>query len=125
MTKREEIEQVRGVVSDRREPLWGPLENMVGSRAREFMWMFEVEMEDGTPVQAYKHIHTRDYLHLGSDGRSFEFRTFGGVKEPSGYEQVPFLRTLGMVLWRYNQEENRINEPGEGGCLSCPLNCWD
>jgi hypothetical protein len=33
------------------------------------MWMFEVRLSDGTPLHAYKHIDTRRYLHLASDGR--------------------------------------------------------
>ena len=123
MAKKSEKALVMGTVSDRREPVWDPLEFMVGSRAREFMWMFEVEMEDGTAVQAYKHVFPRKYLHLGSDGRSFEFRSFGG-DGPSGYEQVPFLRTAGMVLWLYDQERERLREPGEREYCDCPLNCW-
>ena len=39
-----------------------------------FMWMFEVKLADGRKVHAYKHIVSRDYLHLTHDGRAFVFR---------------------------------------------------
>ena len=55
-------------------PNWEPLEAMVGEvLAGEFMWMFQVDLADGTTVHAYKHICTRRYLHLGEDGRTFAF----------------------------------------------------
>jgi hypothetical protein len=54
-------------------PRWQPLLDVLGERlAPGFMWMHEDELEDGTVVQAYKHIHTRGYLHLSHDGRAFE-----------------------------------------------------
>lgn len=124
MPQRTEKQLVMGSVSDRREPVWEPLEFMVGSRTREFMWMFEVAMEDGTAVQAYKHVATRAYFHIGSDGRSFEFRAFGG-DGPSGYQQIPFLKAAGMVLHQYDQEKESLREPGEIPCCDCPLKCWD
>jgi hypothetical protein len=59
-------------------PNWQPLEAMVGvDLAGEFMWMFQVDLADGTAVHAYKHICTRGYLHLGEDGRSFAFTRSG------------------------------------------------
>jgi hypothetical protein len=53
-----------------RTPEWQPLLDAVGEEiAANFMWMFEVRLSDGTPLHAYKHIDTRRYLHLASDGR--------------------------------------------------------
>ena len=55
MPKKTETPLVMGTVSQRREPVWDPLEYMIGSRAREFMWMFEVEMEDGAVGEGCVH----------------------------------------------------------------------
>ncbi|MGH3994438.1 MAG: hypothetical protein ACRDSN_18500 [Pseudonocardiaceae bacterium] len=35
--------------------------------------MFEVELTDGTALQAYKHIDTRRYVHLAPDGAAVAF----------------------------------------------------
>lgn len=45
-------------------PIWEPLLELVPEHIDDFMWMFEVELEDGTKAQAYKHRWTRRYLHL-------------------------------------------------------------
>lgn len=51
---------------------------MVGEElAGEFMWMFQVDLADGTAVHAYKHICTRRYLHLAEDGRTLAFTRSG------------------------------------------------
>lgn len=52
-------------------PDWEPLTHAL---LGWFMWMFEVELADGRKVHAYKHIISRDYLHLTHDGRAFVFR---------------------------------------------------
>jgi hypothetical protein len=59
-------------------PNWEPLEAMLGEElAGEFMWMFQVDLADGTAVHAYKHILTRRYLHLGEQGQTFAY-TYSG-----------------------------------------------
>lgn len=45
---------------------WKPLENVIGSRCARFMWM-GCEGD----VQFYKHIDTRRYIRLDSQGRCF------------------------------------------------------
>jgi hypothetical protein len=54
-------------------PDWAPLEAVLGSDelCAHFMWMFDVELTDGTILNAYKHRWTRRYLHLAPDGRAF------------------------------------------------------
>jgi hypothetical protein len=48
----EEIKRGRMVQGE--HPHWQPLLNLVGEEgAGGFMWMFEVELEDGRRVQAY------------------------------------------------------------------------
>lgn len=60
-------------------PVWGPLEAAVGTRLAEgFMWMHEARLAGGATMHAYKHIHTRRYLHLSADGRrAFEYAPCG------------------------------------------------
>jgi hypothetical protein len=55
-------------------PVWEPLLAVVGGyQAAWFMWMHEIELEDGTRVHAYKHVSTRCYMHLAGDGRAFAY----------------------------------------------------
>jgi hypothetical protein len=53
------------------DPNWEPLLELASEEIDDFMWMFEVELEDGAMVQAYKHWWTRRYLHLDFSGRAF------------------------------------------------------
>lgn len=56
------------------------------------MWMFEVELTDGTALQAYKHIDTRRYVHLAPDGAAFAFAP------PDRYESVPAAVAFAAVF---------------------------
>lgn len=59
-------------------PAWEPLIEAVGERlVGTFMWMYEEEMADGTILHVYKHIHTRRYMHLATDGRAFAYTPCG------------------------------------------------
>lgn len=49
------------MTTDRR---WPPLLELVPDYVPDFMWMYEVELEDGTVLQAYKHRWTRRYLYI-------------------------------------------------------------
>jgi hypothetical protein len=67
----------RGTRSD--TPVWEPLIAAVGERlVGTFMWMYEEEMADGTVLHVYKHIHTRRYMHLATDGRAYAYAPCGG-----------------------------------------------
>jgi hypothetical protein len=56
------------------EPVWEPLLRAVGPRLTDtFMWMYASRLADGRTLHAYKHIHTRRYLHLTDDGQAFEW----------------------------------------------------
>jgi len=56
------------------EPNWQPLHDLVGVKLADwFMWRCASELEDGVRVHSYKHITTRGHLHLGVDGRAFEY----------------------------------------------------
>lgn len=53
-------------------PDWEPLLNVLDEEVVEqFMWMHEVELEDGTRVHAYKHWLNRRYLYLGRRGDAY------------------------------------------------------
>ena len=68
-----------GWLEQYKAPVWEPLVAAVGQRLAEtFMWMQENELDDGSVLHAYKHIHTRRYLYLTPDGRAFEHAHCGG-----------------------------------------------
>ncbi|MGH2884926.1 MAG: hypothetical protein ACRDPA_19860 [Solirubrobacteraceae bacterium] len=58
-------------------PDWSSLEALLGSDdlCAHFMWMFDVALDDGTVLHAYKHRWTRCYFHLADDGRAFYYVT--------------------------------------------------
>jgi hypothetical protein len=67
-----------GRVTQYSAPVWEPLIAAVGPRLAEtFMWMHEEELDDGSVLHAYKHIHTRRYLYLTPDGRAFAYAPCG------------------------------------------------
>ena len=76
-------------------PEWEPLLNVASRHIDEFMWMFAVELADGTRLQAYKHHWTRSYLHLDGDGRAFVYI------DPKRYEEID----LGWALFRALEED--------------------
>jgi|SRR4051794_23543879 hypothetical protein len=80
----------KGRVLQYEHPVWEPLIELVSERVGEFMWMHEVELEDGTRLHAYKHWETRRYLHLDHGGRAFVFiwDESRDVDEFSKYEEV-------------------------------------
>lgn len=61
----------RGKFSDRREPIWEPLLEVLPEDIEDFMWMGEVVLTDGTQIQFYKHYWTRRYLLLDLGGRTW------------------------------------------------------
>ena len=55
------------------KPDWQPLLELAPDYIDDFMWMFEVELENGTVIHAYKHIDTRQYLHLDAGGGAYVY----------------------------------------------------
>ena len=83
----------RGELTQSERPVWGPLIDLVGlDVVGGFMWMHEVEFDDGLAVHAYKSIATRRYLHLAVDGRAFAYRV------PGRYEEIARRAALVEVL---------------------------
>lgn len=71
------------------EPDWQPLYDIVGVKLADwFMWMCEIDLEDGAAVHAYKHITTRCYFHLCIDGRAFEYVPSGRYREIDRREAI-------------------------------------
>ncbi|MBS1680020.1 MAG: hypothetical protein JST08_21845 [Actinobacteria bacterium] len=61
----------RGKFTDRREPIWEPLLEVLPEDIEDFMWMGEVRLTDRTQIQFYKHYWTRRYLLLDLGGRTW------------------------------------------------------
>lgn len=64
----------RGKFTDRREPIWDPLLEVLPEDIDDFMWMGEVELTDGTQIQLYKNRWTRRYICLDLGGRTWVSR---------------------------------------------------
>ena len=73
------------------KPEWGPFLELAPDHVDDFMWMFEVELESGLRLHAYKHIETRKYLHLDKEGRAFAYIWPDEIRdadEPGSYREV-------------------------------------
>ena len=75
-----------------REHDWEPLERFADLATRagqpvaadDFMWMGAAGFVDGRTVHSYKHVDTRQYLHLDESGHAYRFlsRAEGGRYVP-------------------------------------------
>jgi uncharacterized DUF497 family protein len=96
------------------EPNWEPLLELAPEEIDDFMWMFEVELEDGAMVQAYKHWWTRRYIHLDFAGRAFIFT------EDNQYEEVDPAELLVAVLDRRESRASILEQdPVDCSKLEC------
>jgi hypothetical protein len=94
---------VRGEMTGNYEtPNWDPLLELAREDIDDFMWMFEVELESGLRLQAFKHRETRKYLHLDGEGRAFAYLwpKSDSKDEQSSYREVDPQRILREVLRR-------------------------
>lgn len=93
-----------GEVVNYETPDWAPLENIIEDDVCSwFMWMSEMELEDGTRIHAYKHRWNRRYLHLSARGEAFVFiwkldEPDFDPDAPSEYERVQLRKVLSAVL---------------------------
>jgi hypothetical protein len=85
-------EEIRGQATSCRDPNWEPLLRLAPEYVDEFMWMFAVDLEDGTRIHSYEHWETRRYVHLGEDGRAFYYR------EPDLYCRIGAFHLLRLAL---------------------------
>jgi hypothetical protein len=90
----------KGRVINYEHPIWEPLIRLAREHVDDFMWMHEIELEDGTRLHAYKHWETRRYLHLDHGSRAFVFvwHESRDVEVPSEYEEVDPQWLLELVL---------------------------
>ena len=81
-------------------PEWEPLLELAPDHIDDFMWMFEVELESGLRLHAYKHVETRKYLHLDKEGRAFVYLWSDQEvpEEDPGYREVDPQCMLKEVL---------------------------
>jgi hypothetical protein len=94
-------------------PDWQPLYGIVGFELADwFMWMFEIELDDGARVHAYKHIATRRYFHLAKDGRAFVYLPRGD------YREIDRLRIIDAVFEKW---EDLLPEPEDPEAVRAAL----
>jgi hypothetical protein len=82
----------RGEITSWDDPIWEPLETLLGIYVEEFMWMYAATLKDGTRVHGYKHRITRRYLHLSDEGRTFAW------EEPDFYREVDTRKLVDLVM---------------------------
>lgn len=84
--------QKRGEITSWDEPVWEPLKTLLGIYVEDFMWMFAVKLEDGTRIHGFKHGHTRSYLYLSDDDRTFVY------EEPNLYREVEAREIVNLAM---------------------------
>jgi hypothetical protein len=92
----------RGRFTDRRDPIWEPLLEILPEDIEDFMWMGEVLLTDGTQIQLYKHYWTRRYLPLDLGGRIWV-----GLENDRFEEAEDPKRMLAMVF-RFGETRHDI-----------------
>jgi hypothetical protein len=89
----DKAERCTGTMTQGDTPDWKPLLDLVGEELTgEFMWMFEVQVANDVPLQAYKHIETRGYLHLDPTGATYVYES------PDWYRRIPIAKALAAVF---------------------------
>ena len=69
---------IKSTVVQAENPSWASIEAALGTElAGWFMWMYELRLDDGTRVDAYKHVTTRRYLHLSVAGLALRYGVEG------------------------------------------------
>ncbi|HEU4905780.1 MAG TPA: hypothetical protein VFT19_06655 [Solirubrobacterales bacterium] len=92
--------RLRGEMVEPPHPLnWKPLVELAGKQAEDFMLMFDVELENGQRLTAFKHWWTRGYIHLARDGRVFVYEhPMQDLDKPGWYREVDPIQHLDRVL---------------------------
>jgi hypothetical protein len=92
----------RGKFTERREPIWEPLLEVLLEDVDDFMWMGEVELTDGTQIQLYKHYWTRRYLLLDLGGRTWIQR------KKDRYEEAEDPEWMVDLVFRFGETRGDI-----------------
>lgn len=80
--------------------------NLAPDHVDDFVWMYAVELADGTRLQVYKHYWTRNVIHLDKEGRAFVFM------ETDRYVEVGPTGLLARVLGGVALSETPANFVG-------------
>jgi hypothetical protein len=62
----------------------------------QFLWMFEVELQNGSRMDIYRHRDTCGYLYVAEDGRTFDWAARGQFRETD-----PLDSLMDACLWWY------------------------
>jgi hypothetical protein len=89
------------------EPVWAPLLGLARVYVDEFMWMGEIELDNGVRLQLYKHYWTRRYLHLDAEGNAWFYREDGRYEQLVDNLVHHFNR---VVLWHYPGQHHEEDE---------------
>src|SRR5882762_6071739 len=92
----------RGKLTDRRDPIWDPLLELLPEDIDDFMWMGEVMLTDGTQIQMYKHYWTRRYILLDHGGRTFVNR------DKDRYEEAEDADWILRLVFRFGETRGDI-----------------
>lgn len=92
----------RGRFSDRRDPIWEPLLEVLPEDIEDFMWMGEAVLTDGTQIQFYKHYWTRRYLLLDLGGRTWM------QKDDDRYEEAEDAAWMLEAVFRFRETRGDI-----------------
>lgn len=92
----------RGKFTDRREPIWEPLLELLPEDIDDFMWMGEVRLTDGTQIQFYKHYWTRRYILLDVGGRTWI------QKDDDRYEEAEDADWMLELVFRFRETRGDI-----------------
>lgn len=106
----------RGEIVNCREPVWEPLLELARIYIDEFGWGAEIELKNGTRIQAYEHVWSRRSFFLGSDGKAYLY--CGEDK----YREIPdeeFLEHFDRVVGRWDPMAGipgytRLYDEGDG-----------
>jgi hypothetical protein len=92
----------RGRFTERREPIWDPLLEILPEDIDDFMWMGEARLTDGTQIQFYKHYWTRRYLLLDLGGRTWI------QKDGDRYEEAEDPDWMLELVFRFRETRRDI-----------------
>ena len=71
---------------------WGPLEAALPTdELAGFMWMHRTQL-DGQPIEVYRHVITRQWLHLAHNGTAYWW------SERTGYQPLPIDEAIEIVF---------------------------
>ena len=78
-------------------PCWEPLEQHIGERCEEWMWMYRAN-----GLEYYKHRETRRYLILDWEGIAWRYREVDGMLVPGDFEVEHARATFGYSTESHN-----------------------